>query len=343
MRITIQKTGVQGSRVLFRAELIPSLRLDSRIRIAVFPRYIAAQAVIDLYQIQARASRLALAINLCTGLISAVTAGRYGALSDRIGRRPVILIALCGTVLNDCIVILMTKFWKYLGIEFFLVGAILDGMFGSFTTTMAATNAYVTDCSTPDRRAISFAYIQSVFFLGIAAGPILGGILINRSGSAVTLFYCALAVHLSFALYILLLIPESVTTEHALRARQNHNNRRLSAEGVPFHPRQWRYWSNLLNIFQPLGIFWPRGGRGRQFKLKRRNLLILGMVDGILLLNIGAFAVIILYPIYMFNWGDLEVHQILRVTANCRAGIICLLSVQYGASCFLSCCPSSFA
>ena len=237
----------------------------------------------------------------------------------------------------------MTKFSKYLGIEFFLVGAILDGIFGSFTTTMAATDAYVADCSTPERRAISFAYIQSVFFLGIAAGPVLGGILINYSGSALTLFYCALAVHLSFALYILFLIPESVAPEHALRAIQKHNNRQLSPDGVPFHPRQWRYWSNVLNIFQPLEIFWPRGGRGRQFKLKRRNLLILGMVDGILLLNIGAFAVIILYPIYMFNWGDLEVHQISRVRANCRADIICLLSVQYGASYSLSCCRSSFA
>jgi len=228
-------------------------------------------------------------------------------------------------MLHDCIVILMTKFWKYLGIEFFLVGAILDGIFGSFTTTMAATNAYVADCSTPERRAISFAYIQSVFFLGIAVGPVLGGIIINYSGSAVTLFYSALAVHLSFALYILFIIPESVTPEHALRATQNHNNRRLSAEGAPFHPRQWRYWSNLLNIFQPLEIFWPRGGRGRQFKLKRRNLLILGIVDGILLLNIGAFAVIILYPIYMFNWGDLEVRRTFRARANGRAGIIYLL------------------
>jgi MFS family permease len=211
---------------------------------------------------------------------------------------------------NDVIVILMAKYWKYLGIEFFLVGAILDGIFGSFTTTMAATNAYVADCTTPERRAISFAYIQSVFFLGIAVGPVLGGILINRTDSVVILFYCALAVHASFALVILFLVPESVTPENAARAAQNHHNRRMSAEGVPFHPRQWAYWSNIINIFQPLEVFWPRDGRGRAFKRKRRNLLILGIVDGILLLNIGAFAVIILYPIYMFNWGDLEVFHL---------------------------------
>jgi MFS family permease len=266
--------------------------------------------VICLLEIQARASRLALAINLCTGLLSAITAGRYGALSDRRGRRLVILIALCGTMANDAIVILMAKYWKYLGIEFFLVGAILDGIFGSFTTTMAATNAYVADCTTPERRAISFAYIQSVFFIGIAVGPVLGGVLINRADSVVILFYCALAVHASFALVILFLVPESVTPENAARAAQNHHNRRMSADGVPFHPRQWAYWSNIINIFQPLEVFWPRDGRGRAFKRKRRNLLILGIVDGILLLNIGAFAVIILYPIYMFNWGDLEVFQL---------------------------------
>jgi len=218
------------------------------------------------------------------------------------------MIAVFGTVLNDGIIILTAKFWRTLGLEFFLVGAILDGVFGSFTTTMAATNAYVADCTTPERRAVSFAYIQSVFFLGFAVGPVVGGLLINRTGSVVTLFYCALAVHLSFCLFILVLIPESVTPENMEQARHNHNARRVSEEGIPYSPRQWRYWNNMFNIFKPLEIFWPRG-RGPAFKLKRRNLVILGIVDGILLLNIGAFAVIILYPIYMFNWGDLEVRQ----------------------------------
>jgi len=259
-----------------------------------------------LPEIQARAAKLALAVNLCTGMISAITTGKYGALSDRRGRRLVILIALCGTMLNDIIIILMAKYWRVLGLEFFLVGAVLDGVFGSFTTTAAATNAYVADCTNPEKRAISFAYIQSVFFLGIAIGPVIGGVLITRTGSVVTLFYCALAVHISFAFFILFLIPESVTPEHMEVARRKSQIRRMSADGVVYHRRQWQYWAMFLNIFQPLEVFWPRG-RGRTFGRKRQNLVILAIVDGILLLNIGAYAVILLYPIYMFNWGDLEV------------------------------------
>lgn len=241
------------------------------------------------------------------------------------------MIALFGTMLNDTIVILMAKYWRTLGLEFFLVGAILDGIFGGFTTTMAASNAYVADCTTPERRAVSFAYIHSVFFLGMAVGPVIGGLLVNRTGSVVTLFYCALAVHFSFALFILLLIPESVTREHMIQAKHNHNSRRLSAEGVPYSLRQWGYWSNIFNIFQPLEIFWPRG-RGPAFKLKRRNLVILAVVDGILLLNFGAFAVIILYPIHMFNWTDLEVHRPLFLV-NVRTDITCQSLVQFGFSC----------
>ena len=218
------------------------------------------------------------------------------------------MIALCGTMLSDCIVILMAKYWRTLGLEFFLVGAVLDGMFGSFATTMAATNAYVADCTTPERRAVSFGYIYSVFFLGIALGPVIGGLLISRTGSVVTLFYCALAVHASFALFILFLIPESVTKEHMMEATRKWKARYMSADGRPHTAGQWRYWVNLLNILQPLEIFWPKG-RGHEFKRKRRNLVILALVDGILLLNMGAFAVILLYPIYMFNWGDLEVYR----------------------------------
>lgn len=216
------------------------------------------------------------------------------------------MIALCGTMLNDIIIILMAKYWRTLGLEFFLIGAVIDGISGSFTTTMAATNAYVADCTTPERRAVSFAHVHSVFFLGMAVGPAIGGLLINRTGSVITLFYCSLAVHISFALFILFLIPESVTPENMIGARNNHNRRRLSANGMPYSPRQWGYWNNIFNIFQPLQIFWPKG-RGQAFKLKRRNLMILGIVDGILLLSLGAFVVIILYPKYMFNWSDLEV------------------------------------
>ena len=233
-------------------------------------------------------------------------------------------------MLHDAIIILMAKYWRTLGLEFFLVGAILDGLCGSFTTKMAATNAYVTDCTTPERRAISFAYIHSIFFLGMAVGPVIGGLVINYTDSVIALFYCAVAVHLFFALFIVFLVPESATPEQMVQATKNHNNRRLSAEGVPYSPRQWGYWSNIFNVFQPLEIFWPRG-RGSSFKLKKRNLVFLGIIDGILLLNMGASAVIILYPIYMFNWGDLQVPQFVSIS-NFRADIICQSSDQYGFS-----------
>ena len=235
-----------------------------------------------------------------------MTTGRYGALSDRWGRRPIIFTALLGTIMHDLVVILVAKYWRTLGLEFFLVGAILDGLSGSFTTTMAATNAYITDCTTPDHRAVSFAYMQSVFFGGFAFGPLLGGVVISSTGSVIALFCCALIAHLAIAIAILLLIPESVTPEHKIEAKRLWNARRMSADGVLYTRRQWRYWVNILNVFQPLGVFWPRGS-GTAFKRKRRNLVILGVVDGILLLNIGAMAVVLLYPIYMFNWGDLEV------------------------------------
>jgi MFS family permease len=237
------------------------------------------------------------------------------------------MIGLCGRMLNDGIIILMTKYWRTLGLEFFLVGAVLDGLLGSFATKMAATNAYVADCTTPERRAISFAYIHSCFFLGTAVGPVIGGLVINYSNSVITLFYGAFVVHIFFALFILFFVPESVTPELMAQAKQNHNARRFSADGIPYSPRHWRYWTNIFNIFQPLEIFWPRG-RGSSFKLKKRNLLVLVVVDGILLLTMGAFAVIILYPVYMFNWGDLEVRPFVTIS-NFRADIICQLSDQY--------------
>ena len=266
-------------------------------------------------------------MHLCSGIISAVTTGKYGALSDRRGRLFVILIALCGTMVHDSIIILMAKYWRVLGLEFFLVGAVLDGLFGSFATTMAATNAYISDCTTPERRAVSFAYIHSIFFLGIAVGPATGSFIISLTGTTITVFYCVLVVHASFALYVLFLIPESVTKERMQDATRLHKSRNLSAAGTPYSFREWRYWAKFLNIFQPLEIFWPKGS-GEAFKAKRWNLFILTAVDAILLFHFGAVSIIILYPTYMFDWGALEVLQNAFISYS-RVDITCQSSAPF--------------
>ena len=278
--------------------------------------------------VQATTTRWVTAVNLTTGLISAVTTGKYGAYSDYKGRRRVIMIALCGTVLNDLVVIVAARYWQILGIKFFLVGAVLDGICGSFTTTMAATHAYVTDCTEPERRAISFGYIHSSLFLGFALGPTIGAYLIKWTSSAVTVFYAGLAVHSLFFVVIFLIVPESLSAAQLKRRAAEHAARKATIR-VERAPRsRTRRFLHFINFIKPLRILFPPRASGDGHGKLRRNLITLAVIDGILMLNIGAFAVMILYPEYRFGWGQMESGFFLSVVGFTRVFVlVCILPI----------------
>lgn len=91
-----------------------------------------------------------------------------GGLSDRYGRRPVLLASLFGFGLDY----ILMAFAPTLGWLF--VGRIIAGIMGASFTTGAA---YIADVSTPEKRAQNFGLIGAAFGLGFILGPLIGGLL----------------------------------------------------------------------------------------------------------------------------------------------------------------------
>jgi len=137
------------------------------------------------------------------GLMQFAFAPLLGALSDRYGRRPVLLLALGFTGFEYVIQALApTLAWLY-------VGRILAGITGaSFTTA----SAYIADVSPPDKRAQNFGLIGAAFGVGFIAGPALGGLL-GAFGPRVP-FWVAAALSGVNLLYGLLVLPESLKPEN---------------------------------------------------------------------------------------------------------------------------------
>jgi len=97
-----------------------------------------------------------------------VCAPIMGGLSDRYGRRPVLLAALFGFGLDYLFMALAPSIaWL------FLSRAIAGMMGASFTTA----NAYIADVTPPERRAQNFGLIGAVFGIGFIVGPLIGGLL----------------------------------------------------------------------------------------------------------------------------------------------------------------------
>lgn len=126
-----------------------------------------------------------------------------GALSDRFGRRPVLILSGFGLGVDYIIMALAPN------LSWLLLGRILSGITAS---SYATAGAYVADVTPVERRAIAFGMVGAAWGIGFILGPALGGLL---GGVGVRLpFWTAAAFSLTSAAYGLFVLPESLPREH---------------------------------------------------------------------------------------------------------------------------------
>ena len=125
-----------------------------------------------------------------------------GMLSDRIGRRPVILISNGVTAIDYAIMALAPNLW------WLFAGRVLSGI---ATSNMSAASAYIADVTPPEKRAGAFGMIGSAFGLGFVLGPAIGGIVGNVNPRLT--FWGAAAFALINTLYGIFVLPESLPRE----------------------------------------------------------------------------------------------------------------------------------
>ena len=105
-------------------------------------------------------------------LMQLVFAPFWGRLSDRIGRRPLILMGISGYVAAQIMFGLATSLWLLYAAR--IVGGILS------SATLPASAAYVVDMTTKEERARGMAWLGTATSLGVIVGPALGGVLSRR-------------------------------------------------------------------------------------------------------------------------------------------------------------------
>jgi MFS transporter, DHA1 family, tetracycline resistance protein len=125
-----------------------------------------------------------------------------GALSDRFGRRPVVLLSNVGLGLDYVLMALAPT------VGWLLLGRVLSGV---TSASITAAGAYVADVTPERERAAGFAMFGAAFGLGFVLGPALGGVL-GALGPRVP-FWVAAALSLLNASYGLLVLPESLPPE----------------------------------------------------------------------------------------------------------------------------------
>lgn len=131
-------------------------------------------------------------------LMQFICAPVLGALSDKLGRRPILFFSLAGATINYTIMAFASTLWLL------LLGRAIAGI---SSANVAVATAYITDVSEDRNRARDFGLFSAVFGVGFIAGPVVGGVL----GEMWTRLPFVLAAVLNFGNYLftLFMLPES--------------------------------------------------------------------------------------------------------------------------------------
>lgn len=202
--------------------------------IPIIPKYISHLIGSDLSNASIYSGWLMFSFSVMQFLFSPV----LGSLSDRYGRRPILLISLFGFGLNYLIIAFAPT------IGWLFVGRILAGIMGaSFTTA----SAYIADISTPEKRAQNFGLIGAAFGLGFIIGPVMGGIL-GHYGMKLPFLVAAGLTFVNWA-YGYFVLPESLPKRYRRRFDFRRANPVGSLLQLRKYPVIWGLIGSLICVY----------------------------------------------------------------------------------------------
>ena len=282
-------------------------------------------------EVQSLVSKFTLYCNLAAGLLSAIVSPKLGTLSDRYGRIWMISITILGSILCEVIIVVVARYPDTFSVNWILLAYAFDGLGGSFIAAMALSFAYASDCTVPDKRNVVFGYIQGCLFCGIAIGPILAGYIVKTTGQLLSIFYIAIGAHTAFLIFLVTVVPESLSKKRQLRAREKSEFVGAGDQQMLSNYRL-SYIIKLLsgtNLLQPLSVLWPTG-EGTNPAV-RRNLAFLAAVDTAMFgVTMGSATVVIIYTGYQFGWDTFKTGAFVSIVNVCRVfSLLVILPVTF--------------
>ncbi|KAG9049363.1 hypothetical protein FS837_010577 [Tulasnella sp. UAMH 9824] len=272
--------------------------------------------------VQQYAARLQTVVILIMGTLSALTTGWWGGISDRFGRTRVMAVGLIGYLFTDFMFVIVARNARWLvpfgGHHILVLGPIMEGLAGGFTTVTAAVNSYVSDVTAHGSRSNAFSTMQGILFIGVAAGPAFSSILLKwTTPDILVIFTVSVLISLVNAFYAMFLMPESLTNE--MREERDRKRKAEREEHLATHPshaapnQSWwaRMKARLADFVEPAALFLPQGHDWR--------LTLVGIAFFTCFLTVGLYPLKLLYAEHRFGWTSVEMGSYLTIIGALRA------------------------
>ncbi|CUA75023.1 Cohesin subunit SA-3 [Rhizoctonia solani] len=272
----------------------------------------------DDNDVQKEVAKLNTAISLTSGVLSVMTTGWWTQLSDRVGRIRILAIgAFSGLMVDTIFIGVVLNSDRFPGGYWLLaISNMIDGVFGGFSTAVAISHAYISDCVPSTERSRWFSLWTGIIFAGMALGPGFGSLLINLTGNAMLIFYISVASGLIYALYVTFILPESMAPERMQAARDAKRRSQKSSTGNPIK----NLALSILGVLAPFTIFFPRvvqrpGGH----KKYEWNASFIGLAYASHAVNSGSYSFKYQYAIKAFGWSSTQMGNWLSLLGFTRA------------------------
>uniref|UniRef100_UPI00398F2F91 proton-coupled folate transporter n=1 Tax=Pristiophorus japonicus TaxID=55135 RepID=UPI00398F2F91 len=187
-------------------------------------------------------------INLGGFAVGLFSVTLLGPWSDRVGRRPILILPAIGLALQAAVYIIVM--YQKLSVGYFLIGRLLSGLLGDFNTILAGCFSYIADVSDKQSRTLRVAVLEACLGIAGMLGSIIGGQWSKAQGY-INPFWLVLALNLATVAYALVFVRESVsvngsgklfTTEHYRSVYHLYSSGKETG-------RRLRIWLYALSLF----------------------------------------------------------------------------------------------
>ncbi|KAF9585922.1 hypothetical protein BGW38_000038, partial [Lunasporangiospora selenospora] len=221
----------------------------------------------------------------------------YCSLSDKHGRLKIMIVGFSNTIFTLICMYCMSRWWDEVGMKVMVLTVVVGGLLGGLMQNSAVCLAYAADCTDPANRSLVFSWLHAGIFMGLAVGPYIGGLIVKRTGSFMTIVLIdGIASALSLLL-VAFVVPESVPSKQSAHIRKLYEEA-LVAASLPSSSNTQNS-NSKIGLLSSLGFFKPSPGNA--------GLLIMGSIAFLGMLSFkGSFSILILYTNLKFSWGEYE-------------------------------------
>lgn len=216
-------------------------------------------------EVQTQTSHWILYLQLFAAIPGAFMSLIFGASSDKIGRKIIIVIPVIGNTINGILLIIAAYFLEELPIAFLIPGAVVVGFTGSFGTFYIALVSYIADVTTDESRTKRLGLLESMVFLGGTIGLLMTGLVLHVFGFT-PVYVLVVGLQLCILLYVGWILEESLPVSK--RIGLTSKDKKLSC----IYSLKDSVWTALMVYFK------PRPGNNRKYLLLLQGMTIIGVL-----------------------------------------------------------------